>query len=157
LLFSLLLKTGRYKLHTEALDLDSDYELDNAPVQSASRVTRRHPVKIPFLTPSVSSSSSSRKTISNNSLKNNKSDPTSPFYSTVVEPQMNLGQHWPPRSATFKKVIQGDNWHPIMTKKTSQVIYTQQQKKKGGQFWTKLLCVLDLSIETNDGVFGRHV
>ncbi|ORZ21528.1 kinase-like domain-containing protein [Absidia repens] len=114
---------GRYKLHTEAMDLDSDYELDNAPVQAASRITRRHPVKIPFLTPSTSSSSSSRKTVSNNS---NKLDPASPFYSTVVEPQMNLGQQWPPRSATFKRVVPGDNWHTAMTKKTAQVSLLKQ-------------------------------
>jgi hypothetical protein len=113
---------GGFKLHTEDIDLDSDCELDNAPIQSASRVTRRLPVRIPFLTSSTSVSSSSslsKRTKQNNGDK--LSDSSSPFYSTVIEPEMNLGQHWPTRFNTFKKVVQGDKWHTSMTSKTTKV------------------------------------
>ncbi|CAO3630312.1 unnamed protein product [Cunninghamella blakesleeana] len=119
---------GPNTLHIGTFEIDSDHELDHAKIQSASKAIRRQPVKIPFLTPSTSASS--RK--SNN---NNKSGLDSPFYSTVVEPQMNLGQQYPVKSNTFKKVVQGDKRHTpkelssqvsLINKMTLQIVETYE-------------------------------
>ncbi|CAO3588214.1 unnamed protein product [Absidia cylindrospora] len=114
-------QAGGSKLHTEDTYSDSDYELDNAPIQSASRVTRRLPVKIPFLNSSTSLSSLPSRQISKNKLES-----SSHFYSTVIEPEMNLGQRWPARSSTFKKVVLGDRWHSVMTNKIDKISLLKQ-------------------------------
>ncbi|KAI8062110.1 kinase-like domain-containing protein [Gongronella butleri] len=110
-------------------DLDSDGSVDNVPIQEASRVTRKYPVKVPFLSsfgkrPPVSSSmphphhqqqplpafqqqQPPPPPSSSQDSSNSSSSSSSPYYSAVIEPALSLGQQWPPKQNTFQKVPRG--------------------------------------------------
>ncbi|ORX47222.1 kinase-like protein [Hesseltinella vesiculosa] len=105
-------------------DLDSDASIDNVPIQEASRVTRRYPVKVPFLSSFHKKPQQSRSS----SQDSSSTASSTPFYSAVVEPAMSLGQQYPPKPKAFRKVCRGE--HRLLPSLSSTITNPQKNLLK---------------------------
>lgn len=107
----------KLKVHVDDVldDWDSDPELETAQIREASRVRRGHVVARQHNSGSSSSGGSSGRRLENEL----------PFYSTVVEPAMALGQQWPPRPAQPRGFQRYQSGYKVPPLHEPQVVHIQ--------------------------------